>query len=285
MKVLISNYIDALSTEPAYFNTVLNNIDCQSSLWPNGLSVYDAFDTMKPDLHITHYSMLNNDIIVYMKENRKIDLIVNITGIDQPTLTKLESIFHEHNIKPSFFFVNCYDHKLHSRKNNIVTILPGADLFLSSEPKRYDIDYAIFVDNEKQIKPIGQTYHYVSCVPDLEKSVDIFLPIERLNHLYHNYQYVVIKYFNNYMPQLFFDAALKTNTFFDVDDRSELNKYLSKILGTDGHCTLEDNSSGDIKNIIRKKHTCLHRTKSLLSQLSCKDNVDRLQSLIERSVK
>jgi hypothetical protein len=52
----------------------------------------------------------------------------------------------------------------------------------------------------------------------------------------------------------------------------------------DNMCNITDLSSGKIKEAIMKKHTCLHRAKSLLSQLSCKTLVDNLQDIIERSV-
>jgi len=285
MKVLISNYNNNGTTESSYLNTVLNMIDCKSSIWPNNLSTYDAFDIMKPDLHITHHTLLSQDLAFYLKENKNIDLIVNITGITQDNLTHLESIFTDFGINVSFFFVNRYDHGLVSRKNNILTILPGADLFLGSEPQRYEIDYGIFVNDKSQINPIGDTYHYITNDQKIEKDADIFLPVEKLNHLYHNYNSIVIKYFDNVFPQLFFDAALKVPVYFDSPNKNELNSNLKKLLGDDSYCNLDNKDSGNISDKIKSKHTCLHRTKSLLSQLSCKDYTDKLQSIIERSVK
>lgn len=284
MKVLISDYSNTYTTEPYYINTVLNTIGCESSLWPTKISTYDIFDKVQPDLHITHYKLLSQDLIFYMKENKGIDIIINISGIDQETLKKMESILSESNIKPTFFFIN-HQHNLYSRKNNINTILHGADLFLSYEPQKYNIDYALFVNKKTEIKPLGETYHYISCNPELREECDIFLPVERLNHLYHNYNNIVIKYFDNVFTQLFFDASLRMPTFFDISDRSDLDKNLIKLLGKDNCCRLNNPESGDIKNIIKSKHTCLNRVKSILSQLSCGDYLNKIEDLIERSIK
>lgn len=287
MKVLISDYSSVYSTEPHYFNTTLNIIDCKSSIWPQNLSTFDAFDIMKPDLHITHHKKITRDLIIYLQENTNIDLVINISDITQDGLNTLESVLSESKIKPAALFVNYYDHKLKSKNANITTILHGADLFLGSEPKQYDIDYGIIIDDKSQIKPIGDTYHYITNIPSLERVADIFLPTNRLTHCYHNYRNIVLRYFDGKFPQLFFDAALKTSVFFDIENRENLDKYLNKLLGDNEnkYCLLTDPTSGKLETKIKNKHTCLHRTKSLLSQLPCKDYTDKLQGLIERSVK
>jgi len=285
MKILISDYTTPNTTEPLYLNTVLNSIDCISTIWPHNLSTFDAFDIINPDIHITHHLKLTRDLILYLQENKNIDLIINITGITQENLTNLGNVLKDVGIRPALMYVNYYDHNLTLKNTNITTILHGADVFLGYEPKQYDIDYAIFVDNKSQLSPIGESYHYVTTDEKLEKEADIFLPIVRLNHLYHNYQNVVIKYFQNEIPQLFFDAALKVNTFFDIEDRTKLDNHLNKLLGDGKHCSLQDPNSGDIKTKIMQKHTCLHRTKSLLSQLPCKEYTDKLQEIIESSTK
>lgn len=286
MNVLISDYSSVFSTEPYYFNTTLNIIDCKSSIWPQNLSTFDAFDIMKPDLHITHYKKITRDLVVYLQQNSNIDLVINISGIKQEELNTLESVLEESKVKPAALFINYYDHKLKSKNTSITTILHGADLFLGTEPKQYDIDYGIIVDEVSQVKPMGDTYHYITNTPSLERSVDIFLPVNRLTHCYHNYRNIVIKYFKGEFPQLFFDAGLKSSVFFDIEDRTAIDQYLNKLFGQSDYefCLLSNPESGKIESKIKNKHTCLHRTKSLLSQLPCKDYTDKLQALIERSI-
>jgi hypothetical protein len=157
---------------------------------------------------------------------------------------------------------------------------------LALEPKQYDIDYGIFIHNQAQAQPIGETYHFITNVESVGEHADICLPVQKLGHLYHNYKHIVIKYFDGILPQIFFDAAYYSGSvFFDVPDRSLLDTYLVKSLGDENKCNLNDMDSGSIRNIIIKKHTCLHRAKSLLSQLPCKEYTDNLQQIIERSIK
>lgn len=283
MKVLISDYSSNNTTEPLYLNTIFNTIGCESTLWPKNISTFDMFDMTQPNLHITHHSMLSRDLAVYL-QNAKVDLVVNITGISQQNLTALDSILDDYKIKPVFFFVNRYDPKLKS-KTNIVTILHGADLFLGAVQPQYSIDYGIFVNSTSQIKPLGDTYHYITSNDKLVNDADIFLPVYRLNNVYPNYKHIVIRYFDGIVPQIFFDASLYSHVFFDLENREILNSHLKRILHEENKCSLEDYTSGNVRDLITKKHTCLHRAKSLLSQLSCKDLTDSLQGLIERSIK
>ena len=285
MKILISDYSSNFTTEPLYLNTVFNNIGCVSTIWPKGVSTYDVFDIAKPELHITHHSYLTRDLVAYLKENPKIDLVINITGINQENLSRLDSFFKDENITPSFYYVNYYDCDLKS-KHNIVSILHGADLFLGTSEKQYDIQNGIFINSKDQIKPVGDTYHFITSYENLTDSADIYFPIYRLSHMYNNYQRIIFRYFEKCLYQIFFDAAIYNgNVFFDLNDRTVLNENLNKILKQENMCLLDNEDSGKIRELIIKKHTCLHRAKSLLSQLSCKEYVDNLQNLIESSIK
>lgn len=286
MKVLITDYTSDHSTEPLYFNTIFNYIDCQSTLWPLNVSTFDIFDIVKPDMHITHHTRLSRDLAIYLNQNKNIDLVINVTGMTQENLISLEDAFKEYDIKPALYFVNYYDHKLKSNKTNITTVLHGADIFLGKEDQQYLIDYGVLVDSKQDIKPIGETYHYITSNNNIENDADIFLPVGRLSHVYNNYKNIVFRYFNREIPQSFFDASLNSNNvYFDVDDRSILDDNLKKLLGDGEFCNLKNKDSGNVTEKIKQKHTCLHRLKSLLSQLPCKKYTDNLQQLIESSIK
>lgn len=286
MRILISDYSSDLSTEPLYLNTCFNSAGCKSTLLSDSTSIYDGFDMVNPDIYVTHHRILSKDLLLYFKENqsKKIDLVINITGMSQDVLSRLDSILLENDIKPALYFINCYDSGLKSR-NNIVPILHGADLFLSSEKKQYSIDYGILIQSKEDLGAIGETYHYITYNKDIDKIADIFLPTHRLTHLYHNYNHIVFKYFDGIFPQAFFDAAIKVNSvFFDLtDDKSKdkLNQHIEKLLGEGDHCKLSDLDSGKIRTQINSKHTCLHRAKSLLSQLPAKEYIDNLQKIID----
>ena len=75
MKTLIQNYTSALSTEPMYINKCLNECGGQSVLWSDpSVSAFDAFDHSSPDLFITHYKFLTNDVVKYLSQNKKIQI-------------------------------------------------------------------------------------------------------------------------------------------------------------------------------------------------------------------
>jgi len=285
MKILVADYSSDYSTEPLYLNTIFNQAGCQSTIISNDISIFDSFDTCDPDLYITHHSILSKDLLFYLTNNsRKVDLAINITGMTQENLSKMDSIFSTNNITPSMYFVNRYDHNLFSR-TKITTILHGADLFLSSEEKQYDIEYGIFIDDAKQIKSLESTYHYITYIKNMEKEAEIFLPIHRLSHMYNNYKYTIFRYFHNIFPQAFFDAAVRCGSvLFDLEDRSSLETNLSKLFGEGKYCDFSNGSTGSIKERVLNKHTCFHRAKSLLSQFPAKEYIDNVQKIIESKV-
>lgn len=281
MKFLISNYSSPENTEALYFNTTLNNIGCKSTLWNHEVSAFDVFDITKPDIYITHVNTLHNDTIVYLSQNKNIDIILNITGIQNIELNRLDEIFKEQNIVPKFYFNNNPNHNLQS-KNNIVLIQHSADLYIvPSNDLLYSIDCGIIVDKENQMIPYGETYHFISNNKNLDKKADIVLPIVNLSSIYNNYNKLIFKYFDGYFKQIFFDASYYGKSiYFDMGDTTYKHN-LSKLLGEDGLCDLNNDDSGNIKELIKKKHTCLHRVKTLISQLSAHDQINNLSKLIE----
>jgi hypothetical protein len=286
MRSLIANYSNNQTTEPLYINTSLNMAGFESMLWPMNTSTFDIFDLAKPDIHITHHNYIAPDLLYYLKENKSnIDLIVNITGLDQEKLTKFESIFLDNSIQPALFFVNYYDHGLQTKKTNIITLLNGADIFLGSKPKQYDIDCCVFIDKENQGECNCESYHTITYKETLANVADLFFPTDQLINIYANYDRIIFKFFNGIFDQAFFDASLRNNNvFFDIKDRTMLDIHLKKLFGEAGVCDQASNIS-DLSHRIKQKHTCLHRVKSLLSQLPCKEYTDKLQQIIEGSIK
>lgn len=287
MKVLVSDYSSEHTTEPLYLSATLNIIGCKSVLWPNNISTFDMFDICQPDVHITHHSKITQDLALYLQQStRKIDLVVNITGMSQDNVRDFIKALNDYNIEPAMLFVNHYNHNLQTKKTKIISLLHGADIFLESEPPQYNIDYGIMVDDKDQIKPMGQTYHYITSNRSLEHNSDICLPISRMTHIYRNYKNIVFRYFNQEIPQIFFDAAYRNSSVLvDIDDRSVLHNQFKQVFNDQNLCDPNIENSGDIREKIKSNHTCLHRTKSLLSQLPAKDYTDKLQQLIESSIK
>lgn len=279
MRFLISDYSSEYSTEPLYLNTIFNSIGCSSTIWPQGTSAFDAFDITNPNVFITHFTKVNRDIISYLKDRKDIEIVVNITNMKQEHLTNMESIFYSNGIKPSFYFVNAYDHNLKSNKTNINVILHGADILFGKINKFFDIEYGIFVEKQGDIYPAKNTFHYISTNQKMSDAIDIAMPAHKLIMLYPSYRKIVFRHFDNIFHQSFFDAAYYSEcVFYDISDRSVLDSHLQKLFGESGLCSNED--SGNISSRIKQKHTCLHRAKSMLSQLPCKEFTDRLQSIM-----
>ena len=284
MKILISDYSSEHTTEPLYLNTIFNSIGCTSVLCPPNMSMFDTFDITQPNLFITHFSKISKDVVAYLKECKDIDIIVNVTNLKQDSLNQLESTLYENGIKPLFFFVNNYDHQLKASKTNINVVLHGADVLFGNINKMFDIDCGIFVDKSENLRPIGETYHYLSNYQKMEDIADIVMPNHKLTQFYPSYNRIIFKYFNNTLPQAFFDAAYYGRTvYYDIDDRSILDVHLQKLFGESGLCV--DQDTGCVSQRIKQKHTCLHRAKSLLSQLPCKVYTDKLQAIIEEQLK
>jgi hypothetical protein len=279
MKFLIDNYANDEFTEPYYLNATLNSIEgCRSSLWnKNQIGAFDIFDIVKPDIFIAQKNHIAMDALKYITQNPNIGLIVNVTGFTNDELSYFESIVTQYNIHVPFVFNNGIN-KLKQNKVNIVNILCGSDIYLKPVEKfKYKIDKAIVVQDKSQIDyGYSDSYHYLSTSEKLVKDVDIVQPIMRIQNIYSNYSEIVFKPFHDIIPQIFFDAILQNkNVSYECDgtEKSKLtNEKIKSILG-------EDRS--EWQKIVKSKHTCLNRTKSLLSQLPCNDLVLKLGSIIE----
>jgi len=293
MKFLISNYSSDTQSECMYFNTALNLINsCRSTIWNEAsVSAYDIFDLVKPDFYLTHVSNIDASAYEYIKStNNNIELIINITGIKQPNLNALEQRMIADNVKCAFFFHNGGDNDLISKDNKIVNIGYGADIFLGNNAMKYKIENAIFVGGESEIKYYGDTCHTISTNRKIKDFVDIYLPITKLSNLYDKYENCIIRYFGNLVPQLFYDSVYYGNkVYYDLDSedmRNHASQKISKLLRLDIDIT--DKLSIDTKAIrtaVQNRHTCLHRVKSLLSQLPCKDSITNIENIIEHYIK
>lgn len=281
MKFLIQDYSTLFHTESKYFNHILNNIEgCSSVLWSldNQISVYDMMDIVKPNVVITHANVLKQDLIIYLSENPNIELILNISGITQGNLQQIEQIFTQYNINCNLCFVNYGEHYYMSSKFNIVSIYHGVDLFLPENSEiEYTIDKLYVVNNNLEKIEDNCSYHIVSHNKNIKENVDAVLSVHDLGGIYKNYNKVCIESFPNakIVPQLFFDAVHYAKSVSFNGTREQLEE-ICRILKVDN---IKD--SNKIKQIIKEKHTCFNRTKSLLSQLRCTDLVNKLSTTMK----
>jgi hypothetical protein len=280
MKFLIDNYSTINNTEPLYLSNTINAIDGYSSSiyhQGNNMSVYDKFDSVNPDIYITHALLINHDTICYLKDKTSIQVVVNISGLNQEKLSQVETMLLHYDINSVLFFINYSNHNLTSSKFNIFVLHHGADVYLGrSKSISYSIDKCIMISSKSQITEREGTYHYVSTNNDLVNAVDIVMPTMYLSNIYPCYNSIIFKPFGKVIPQYFYDAVFYGNEVSYENDNE--NDPMIEIISN----MFKDTNPKALKEIIKNKHTCLNRTKSLLSQLPCHTAVVKLGQLIER---
>jgi hypothetical protein len=292
MKFLISNYATDTQSECMYINTTLNLLgSCKSTIWnEKEISAYDILDLTSPDFYLAHVSNINGQALNYIQNSKTIELIINITGASQENVDLLEQKLASANIKCSFLFHNNSDHGLVSKKHRIVYIGHGADIFLNNNFPKYKLENAVFVGQESEIKPLGDTYHIISTNRKLKDLVDIYMPITKLSNLYDKYDNCVIRYFGKLIPQLFYDSVYRGNkVYYSLDNENVKNEAIEKInkllrldIDITNPSTIDPKM---IKDSVKSRHTCLHRVKSLLSQLPCKDSIQNIDNIIDIYIK
>jgi hypothetical protein len=279
MKVLVDNYSSTYNTEPMYLSTTINSIDgCSSVIFPHNhkISVYDKFDSTKPDIYITHAMLLNNDVISYLVQNKNLQVVMSISGIDQNQLSQIEELLLYHNLKAVLFFINYPHHGLNCKNFNIFVLPHSADIYLGvSKELKYDIDAGVIVSEKSQISKREGTYHYIALNNNLIDDVDIVIPTIQLSNIYPNYKNIVVKPFRKVVPQYFYDAIFYAQSVVYESD-NEKDPMIDVIKGI-----FKDLDPKILKETVRNKHTCLNRTKSLLSQLPCNDVVVKLGKMME----
>jgi hypothetical protein len=268
MKFLISNYINHWNTEALYFNAGLNLIDgVESIIMDNQRSVYDNFDSVHPNVFITHLSQISKDTVSYLKHNN-IQLIINVNGIPKDAIDNASTVLSSEKLSPIFFGEE--DIKIDGSK--YFRVLSAADTFLSYGNKEYSIQKLIFVNNPDDILDMDGTYHYATINQEIANQVDLFLPISSLNSLFGNYDEIIFKGGSYIGTQLIFNAIYSgTKVFFETKDSNDLEKIDSIFKGQ------------KLLSSVKNKHTGLHRLKSFLSQLSHLELANGLESIINKS--
>lgn len=287
MRVLIDNYSSRTSTEPVYFEQTMKRIGIEAVTWNrNQISTYDVFDRVQPDLFITHYKHLNNDIIKYLLGSTKqIDFVLNVTGLNENELATLNQILQDlkaKRIKIPFVFSNTPEGIPEARLKDFKThsILPGADLFIPNHSGLdFEIGTAMLYMGNLEEKPYKvqnnsgehETYHNIEIGEKTEFS-DFSATAVDMMPLYSKYKQICfIGKPQDLVSQLLFDAKIRhDNVTLVSDDQEKLNSILEGVYKANFA------SPQDIK----KKHTCLHRTNRLLSKLKVTINQQALDQMI-----
>ncbi len=264
MKFLISDYSTPWHTEPHYFNAGLNLVGQQSNILNHNISIYDNFDKFTPDIYITHISHLSKDVISYITENKKIKLLIN-TNFTNPDLIKKNDEYFSSSKIDYYFFGNDNTSNL----SKYIKILFGADIFFNKQNKQYNISKLIFIESKNQIEKLDGTYHYTATNQEMIDDIDIIFPSTTLSLLFNSYDEIIFKGSSYIGSQIAFDAIYSgTKVIFDTKEAKDLDK-IDEIF-----------KKQKLLTSVKNKHTCLHRLKSLMSQVSCEDIAQKVESKI-----
>jgi hypothetical protein len=290
MRILIQNYSSDFSTEPAYLNQCLIQCGVESFLWSDvNASAFDMFDSTHPDIFIGHYRFLTNDIIKYISQNKKIQLILNVTGANEQEMQSIEQVYDQNNIKTPFVFTNLYDfmHSLKPKNLKLVNILPAADIFLPPIPTpNFEMDLAIVSSGDNEIintvTKDRNMYHLLSLGRE-NANFDLPINIRSITGLSDRYKEIMlIDDVSVVSSQILFETSLKAKKV-SVRVNSQQQPLLDKVLAMLFHANVEEQDLGSlVKDQIKRKHTCFNRAARLMRLLKDEETTRKLQTISEQ---
>lgn len=279
MKFLIENYSTPDSTQPLYFNKHLNETsEHRSILRQNNASIFDIFDTIRPDVYISSFNTLSKDALLYLQENKHIKFLMSIDGLQQQHFLKLEDILQSYEVSCHFFF--SVSGQSYSRKYRFVSIRHAADINIKQDLSIvYKAEKCIIVNKDDPSrnykKDYNGTYHVITNNQSLLKKSDAYLPITLMPSIYNMYEEIIFTDIGSELPQSFFDALYYgKRVYYDIKNENIAQKIddavshifgVNNVLNYNAPNKLEDFSA--VKNIVNEKHLSTNRTKTLLSQL------------------
>jgi predicted CopG family antitoxin len=291
MRTLIQNYTSALSTEPMYIHRCLSECGYETSLWSDPqMSAYDTFDMYQPNLFITHYKFLTNDIVKYLSKKKQIKMVLNISGASQSEIDVIENIAKAKNVNIPFMFTNLYESNNNVKTKNIkcINLYPAADIFLAPAPTPdYNLQACVISIQKNDLAERAienkETYHTLSLNPESSDYADMSLDVAGLSSFYHKYDEVILADDVNLVTsQILFDSILKSKKVtLRVPENQQ--KLLDSILAS---LFIEDNSKSDISDLIRgqikRKHNCFKRTARLFRALKIEDVSQKLEGISDK---
>jgi len=278
MKVLIDNYSSPISTEPMYFDACLKAVGVESTLWNRAaVNTYDMFDTVQPDLFITHINQLDNTTLKYLEFlGKHIDVVINITGATQAALDSMVGVLLSKSVKCAFLFNNQPVNRLVSTSIPLDTIYYGSDTFLNSEVKLPPpkLEAGIIAAHNgiadtfiREHKEKYQTYHTL-VVGKNQLGFDASVSVVDMIPLYDKYEKIILvgDTISEVYNQIMFDAYTR-NGNVEVSLR---DNFFDQSIITSTATTA------------RTKHTCWNRTARLLSKLNCTEPLTLANQIVDQ---
>lgn len=276
MKLLIQNYSNSCSSQPMYLNESMSKIGVDSKIWNinEPISVYDKLDTEKPNVVITSFQTIQQDLISYLTNNDKIQLVIDISGIDQDIFNNLSQLVTNKKIDCPFFISQ--DYKFLSNvdygSNKVVNILPCLDIFaLKTNTPSYNIEAAIVSNrlSNKFTEACGmyKAYHKIVMSDNPDPSFDLQANVLNMNSLYDKYEEVVITGDVNFTcSQVFFDGFIKSKKL-TVRVPDEQKQLFNQVLATLFYEEEKEPNLENIKQQIKSNHSCFNRSAQLAKEL------------------
>lgn len=287
MKILFDNYVTLTSSEASYMNGVLSQAGIQSMFWSDKrISTFDMLDSAKPDVLVTHYRQVTQDLVKYLSNQSKIDLVLNISGVTGNEIKSLEQLLDSQNIKCKLMFSGDVNPV---KPNNIKfeEMLPAADIFFPFNPPSggKKIDYAVVCQSkddlvQKFVKD-KDVYHVLGVSEGKNDNFDLPINVKTINDISQIYNQVVLTGDIRFVTsQLFYDCVLRANKCSVITNpaQEELwDKHLKKVFNL-----TEKQEEGSIKEVLRaqvmQKHTAVSRASRLMKLLGNSDGMKLVEN-------
>jgi len=275
MKLLIQNYSNSCSSQPMYLNECLSRVGLDSKLWNlnEPTSVYDKLDSEKPDLVLTSFQTMHQDLIAYISQNKQVKLVVDITGIDQNILNNLEVMVKNQDIDCPFFVSQDYKFLSNLKTDKkIVNLLPCYDIFAIATPTPdYNIEAAVVsnkvCDKFTEACSMYKTYHKIIMADNPDLNFDLQANVLNMDSLYEKYEEVVVVGDVNFTcSQVFFDGFVKAKKL-TVRVPEEQKELFNQVLATLFYEEEDTPNIDNIKQQIKKHHSCFNRAAKLALEL------------------
>jgi hypothetical protein len=290
MKILLDNYNDLYSTEASALHQCLVRVGVDAHIWENkNISAFDAFDQIDPDVFITSYMMLTEDVLKRLS-GTKISVVIKVEGITENGAADLENLLTTSKINCPFVF---YSFKKPSGFNKLkaVQIMPAADIFIPTIEGGRKIPCAIISDGDFKTPEYTEVYHKVGMATEAVNDADVTMNIIDLNRCASMYENVELCGSNQNLMcgQLFFDMTLKVSgkCILDVTDE---NREMIVTFMEDLFPELSekpDEAKRYVLSTVLSKHTCLNRAERMMQNLKLEEvclNLRKLQESLRNNL-
>jgi hypothetical protein len=293
MKILFHNYTTPFSTEARYLDAALSSVGIQSEAWVDPqISAYDILDSYKPNVLVSHYKFLTNDLVKYLTNNTGVDLVLNVTGADKNAISAIEDLSTSANIP--FVFTNNYANNEKSEKLRVHNILPAADVFLlNRSPRTPEINLGVIgisITQEMEAAIKKEKVYHLLCLGESEgEEFDLKTNITQLAEIYGLYSKIILSGdISLITSQVFFDICVgghDLNVAPSKEQKKEFDNFLGTVFKEPKHPTGNGNLVQEVRSQIISKHTPFNRAERLMRFLKNNDAVKMLQKAQKDMVK